>query len=158
RVDILRKQGNTFELIEVKAKSVDTSTDENPFRGKKGNISSEWQPYLEDVAFQYSVLHELFPAANVVPYICLTDKAKTTLVHSIFSKFELSASTLSTARFRRPKVFYTGDAGELRCANFLAWISITTEVEELLADVERTCAVLVTSLRDAITKIPVAIN
>src|SRR5262249_50231766 len=52
RVDILRKQGNTFELIEVKAKSVDTSTDENPFRGKKGNISSEWQPYLEDVAFQ----------------------------------------------------------------------------------------------------------
>jgi len=33
RVDILKKTGNTFELIEVKAKSVDTSDRTNPFRG-----------------------------------------------------------------------------------------------------------------------------
>src|SRR4029077_16622727 len=50
RVDILKKSGATFELIEVKAKSVDTSTGENPFRGQRGGISPQWAPYLEDVA------------------------------------------------------------------------------------------------------------
>jgi hypothetical protein len=40
RVDILKKDGDTFELIEVKAKSVDTSAVSNPFRGAKGRISS----------------------------------------------------------------------------------------------------------------------
>src|SRR5207237_3297126 len=60
RVDILEKSGNRIKLIEVKAKSVDTSTGANPFRGVKGNISSNWQPYLEDVAFQYSMLRNLF--------------------------------------------------------------------------------------------------
>jgi hypothetical protein len=158
RVDILQKDGNTFELIEVKAKSVDTSTGENPFRGSRGKISSEWQPYLEDVAFQYSVLRELFAAAKIIPYLCLADKAKTTGIHSLFSRFELSASTLSATRFRRPKVSYIGDADELRSNNFLTWINVTREIEELLPDVEASCAVFVASLRDAVTKIPVAIN
>jgi hypothetical protein len=43
RVDILRKQGNDLDLIEVKAKLA------NPFRGANDNITSEWRPYLEDV-------------------------------------------------------------------------------------------------------------
>jgi hypothetical protein len=38
RVDILKKNRTRFDLIEVKAKSVDTSTGENPFRGKRGGI------------------------------------------------------------------------------------------------------------------------
>ena len=38
RIDILKKNGDVFHLIEVKAKSVDTSTGDNPFRGKRGGI------------------------------------------------------------------------------------------------------------------------
>ncbi len=68
RVDILKKHGTTFELIEVKAKSVDTSTGLNPFRGKTGGINPKWAPYLEDVAFQFSVLRQLFPEAEIIPY------------------------------------------------------------------------------------------
>jgi hypothetical protein len=158
RVDILRKQGNAFELIEVKAKSIDTSAGTNPFRGGRGSISSAWQPYLEDVAFQYSVLSQLFPAAKVVPYLCLADKAKTTGIHSLFSKFELSASTLPAARFRRPKVVYTGDPGELRRSSFLTCVNIEPEVHELLPEVERSCSRFVQSLQNPVTKIPVAIN
>src|SRR4029453_3447444 len=94
RVDILRKQGNTFELIEVKAKSVDTSIRQNPFRGSRGKISSEWQPYLEDVAFQYGVLRQLFPEAKIVPYLCLADKPKTTGIPSLFSNFEFITTSL----------------------------------------------------------------
>src|SRR5947199_492416 len=63
RADILRKQGNEFELIEVKAKLIDSSAEANPFRSAKGKIIADWRPYLEDVAFQYSVLSQLFPMA-----------------------------------------------------------------------------------------------
>ncbi|CAN5548502.1 hypothetical protein BH20VER3_BH20VER3_02190 [soil metagenome] len=158
RVDILRKQGSTFELIEVKAKSIDTRASEKPFRGARGGISSEWQPYLEDVTFQYSVLRRLFPEAKIVPYLCLADKAKTTSIHSLFSKFQLSASNLFEARFRRPKVFYTGDPDELRRSHFLAQLNVTAEVHDLLPEVESSSAVFVASLQNTVTKIPVAIN
>jgi hypothetical protein len=116
RVDILRKQGNELELIEVKAKLIDSSQERHPFRGANGQITADWQPYLEDVAFQYSVLAQLFPMANIVPYLCLVDKAKTTTVHSLFSNFQLSESDLSATRFRRPKVTYTGDTAEWQCS------------------------------------------
>jgi len=94
RVDILKKDGNKFELIEVKSKSVDTSTGLNPFRGVHGRILAPWEPYLEDVAFQYAVLRRLIPAATIVPYLCLVDKSKSTTIESIFSKFELDESDL----------------------------------------------------------------
>jgi len=94
RVDILKKDGSNFELIEVKSKSVNTSTGENPFRGIKGKILQPWRPYLEDVAFQYVVLGRLIPAATIVPYLCLVDKSKSTTIESIFSKFELDESDL----------------------------------------------------------------
>jgi hypothetical protein len=158
RVDILKKSGPRFELIEVKSKSVNTSDGATPFRGARGRISVEWQPYLEDVAFQYAVLRKLIPAATIVPYLCLVDKAKTTTIESIFSKFELSESDLSTARFRRPKVLYNGDPEELRGANFLAKIDVTSEVNELLPEVESTSATFLASLGEPMTKIRVAIN
>jgi hypothetical protein len=158
RVDILKKAGNTFELIEVKAKSVDTSEGLNPFRGGKGKISSEWQRYLEDVGFQYSVLRQLFPAAKITPYLCLADKAKTTSIHSLFSNFQLSESDLSTTRFRRPKVVYNGDPEELRRSHFLAQIDVTSEVQELLPEIESSGGVFLASLEKPMTKIHVPIN
>src|SRR6184192_666757 len=158
RVDILEKSGNSLRLIEVKAKSVDTSTGKNPFRGVKGNISSNWQPYLEDVVFQCSVLRNLFPEVKVTPYLCLVDKSKTTSIHSLFSKFQLSASNLDEARFRRPKVAYTGDADKLRRDHFLAELDVTEEVQELLPEVERSSAEFVASLKNGVSKIQVPIN
>src|SRR5262249_3395089 len=131
RVDILRKQGNDLDLIEVKAKLA------NPFRGANDNTTSEWRPYLEDVTFQYSVLRSLFPTAKITPYLCLVDKAKTTTIESIFSKFQLSESSLSSAGFRRPKVTYTGNTEELRRSHFLSQINVAGEVRDLLPGVER---------------------
>jgi hypothetical protein len=158
RVDVLRKQGNAFELIEVKAKLIDSSDEANPFRGTRGKIIPDWQPYLEDVAFQYSVLAQLFPMANIVPYLCLVDKAKTTTVHSLFSKFQLSESDLSATRFRRPKVSYTGDAEELRRSHFLSRINVASEVRDLLPEIERSSAEFIASLQGGVTKIQVPIN
>lgn len=55
RIDVLKKRGNRVELIEVKAKSIDTQSGDL-FVNKKGFIDSGWKPYLYDVAFQNYVL------------------------------------------------------------------------------------------------------
>jgi hypothetical protein len=158
RVDILRKQRIDFELVEVKAKLIDSSQQANPFRRADGKIASEWQPYLEDVAFQYSVLRELVPMAKLVPYLCLVDKTKTTTTDSIFSKFQFTESNPSTTRFKRPKVTYTGDPEELRRSHFLRRLNVMKEVSELLPEVKKSSADFVASLQDEVTKIPVPLN
>lgn len=71
RADIIIKRGNQIELVEVKAKSVDSS---NPaFRSRNG-IKSEWKPYIEDIAFQKYVISSAFPEYTVVPFLMLADK------------------------------------------------------------------------------------
>jgi hypothetical protein len=158
RVDILKKDGSSFDLIEVKAKSVDTSSGENPFRGKRGGIIPKWAPYLEDVAFQFVVLRELFPAAQIRPYLCLTDKSKTTNIDQIFAKFQLSTPKDDHRDFCRPLVFYSGDPSEVRKDPFLSIINVDTEVKELLSDVEKSSRMFVESLSGGLKKIHVPIS
>ena len=54
RVDVLRKRGTQVDLIEVKAKSFN-STDPAGFRTKNGGVDTGMLPYLQDVAFQRHV-------------------------------------------------------------------------------------------------------
>ena len=62
RNDILRREGNSLHVIEVKSSSFDSDADgPSPFRGKKGGILSDWREYLEDVAFQTVLLRRAFP-------------------------------------------------------------------------------------------------
>jgi hypothetical protein len=158
RVDILKKKGPVFHLIEVKAKSVDTSTSENPFRGKRGGIRSEWQPYLEDVAFQVGVLRELFPKNDIIPYLCLTDRSKTTSIDQIFAKFQLIRPKHDNRQFCRPAVSYIGDVAELRTEPFLSILDVSAEVEELLPEVDKTSREFEASIRNGLTKIIVKPN
>src|SRR5205085_7376148 len=100
----------------------------------------------------------LFPEVKITPYLCLVDKSKTTSIHSLFSKFQLSASNLDDARFRRPTVTYTGDPDELRRNHFLAELNVAAEVHELLPEVESSSAEFVASLKNGVSKIQVPIN
>jgi hypothetical protein len=86
RVDILEKKGNSFNLIEVKAKSF-KSNDE--FYKKRGGISSGWKPYLWDVAFQTWLMRKVFPKAKIHPYLMLADKNKTATVSELNQKFRI---------------------------------------------------------------------
>jgi hypothetical protein len=58
--DIVVKQGNRVRLIEVKAKSFD-STQTDTFIGARGDIRSSWRPYLFDIAFQSHVASKCLP-------------------------------------------------------------------------------------------------
>lgn len=90
RADVLRKQGNVFDLVEVKAKSFDNAEE---FRGKRsGKVSSGWKPYLMDVAFQDYVLRKAIPGAIVRPYLMLADKNACTSVDGLNQKFKIERS------------------------------------------------------------------
>lgn len=73
RVDILVKDGNDFQLIEVKAKSYNSLTPE--ILGAQGGILSGMRPYIEDVAFQAHVFTSAFPHARLKTYLMMPDKS-----------------------------------------------------------------------------------
>ena len=73
RADILVKNGKHIELIEVKAKSFNSS-DADVFIGSKGGLTGKWKPYLEDAAFQKYVLTKAFPGYIVSAFLMLADK------------------------------------------------------------------------------------
>lgn len=86
RIDVLRKQGNMFDLVEVKAKSFDCVED---FTNKNGTIKPRWFPYLIDVAFQEYVLRKAFPKTIIRPYLKLADKNARTSVDELNQRFKI---------------------------------------------------------------------
>jgi hypothetical protein len=65
RIDILRKRGQHFELIEVKSKS---------YTHHKSLHQQGLESYLEDLCFQYWVLQEAYPDSQIDPYLFLVNK------------------------------------------------------------------------------------
>jgi hypothetical protein len=88
RVDVLRKTGSEVELIEVKSKSFDSTTDRG-FRGARGGIHSGMKPYLQDVAFQRHVLGLAYPHLRASSLLMLADKVKTCSVDGMNQRFRI---------------------------------------------------------------------
>jgi Domain of unknown function(DUF2779) len=88
RADILEKKGKSIRLLEVKAKSFDPTTDS--FTTNKGIISSKWEPYLYDVAFQKYVIQKSFPDHSVFAYLLLSDKSVNATVDGLNQLFFIS--------------------------------------------------------------------
>lgn len=86
--DILVKKENHIRLIEVKAKSFD-STQDNTFIGSRGNIKSSWRPYLFDVAFQVFVANQCLPHLKIDSYFLMADKSKVATIEGLNQKFRL---------------------------------------------------------------------
>jgi len=88
RVDVLVKDGNNIDLIEVKAKSFG-GTDSDGFLNKSGELDSKWKPYVYDVAFQKLVLMKAFPHFNIKSYLCLANKNSHATVEGLNQNFLL---------------------------------------------------------------------
>lgn len=105
RADVLIKNGDKIEIIEVKAKSYDPQEEDqfyNKSQLKKGvkKLNSTWEPYLIDVAFQCYVVKSAFPCAVVSGSLMLADKSATASVDGINQQFflEKSADGRTSAR------------------------------------------------------------
>lgn len=86
RIDVLKKTGVHFELIEVKAKSYDPNSG---LTGTKGNIKSDILPYLQDVAFQEFVLRSAFPQHGVSAYLMMANKLARCTVDQLNQRFKI---------------------------------------------------------------------
>lgn len=86
RIDILVKDGKKLRLIEVKSKSF---YKEDSFLTKAGKISSAWEPYLQDVAFQKYVLGNACPDCKVSAYLMMADKNAACPVDGLNQKFRI---------------------------------------------------------------------
>lgn len=87
RVDVLVKRGMCIEVIEVKAKSFDS---EHPtLSSPRKSISSEMLPYVQDVAFQKSVVQQAHPNCTVTAALMMPDKSKTARVNGLNQMFKV---------------------------------------------------------------------
>lgn len=74
RVDLLRKVGRSLELYEVKSKSYNSDLGLEQVVKKTG-ISSEFKPYIYDVAFQRHVLRKTYGTAAGIASLNFKEKA-----------------------------------------------------------------------------------
>lgn len=91
RTDILVKKGNSIRLIEVKAKSFD-STNENTFLGKRGGIDGKMKPYLFDLAFQKKVAQTAFPEFQFTAFFMMADKSKTASIDGLNQLYRIPSN------------------------------------------------------------------
>ena len=91
RTDIIVKNGNVFDLYEVKSKSTDG--EDLDFITKRGDpkVTSSWVPYLYDVAFQKYVVTKSLATQNVTvhAHLILVDKSKIASVEGLNQKFKI---------------------------------------------------------------------
>jgi hypothetical protein len=125
RVDVLVKDGNTIDLIEVKAKSFD-GADSSDFVGTRGALASGWKPYVYDVAFQKLVMTKAFPHFNIRSYLCLANKKSVATVEGLNQNFLLVKNNDRTSCVCK--------AG-LTKADLGAEILINVRVDDLLANI-----------------------
>jgi hypothetical protein len=91
RIDILVKQGNRVEVIEVKAKSFNPMEDGFHDQRLKGcyKIVDKWKPHLYDIAFQTFVCSQAEMDLSFEPFLMLVDKTKAATVDGLNQKFFL---------------------------------------------------------------------
>ena len=91
RTDILIKDGNRLDLVEVKSKSYE-ETEDADLLNTRGDISSAWKPYVMDVAFQRHVLSRACPQFQVHAWLMLPDKGAVCVNDGMNQKFEILAN------------------------------------------------------------------
>lgn len=87
RIDVLVKDGNQFQLIEVKAKSYNSQKPE--ILGAQGDLLADMRPYIEDVAFQTYVLATALPQAHIKSYLMMPDKSVVCDVDGLNQRFKI---------------------------------------------------------------------
>lgn len=169
RVDILRKRGNSFALIEVKAKSLDTDDAAKRLQ-KTGSrfrsltnrdrvtgiypLMEKWRPYLEDVAYQVLLLQSLYPLARVTPYLTLVRKDFRAPVDRLPSWFTITEHVGSDGKTRVRGARFTGDSAVLADHPMTVSLDVTEEVNELLPDVHASVARFVDSMKPELRRLP----
>ncbi|WOC40722.1 DUF2779 domain-containing protein [Polaribacter sp. HL-MS24] len=126
--DILVKKGNHVRLIEVKAKSYD-STQTGTFIGTRGDIRSSWKPYLFDIAFQTFVAKKCIPKFHFEAFFLMADKSKVATIDGLNQMFRLPDNGDI-----RKDVEVKISAEEVQKTSVLSEVNVTEIVNAIIAD------------------------
>ena len=122
RIDIARKSSKTIDIIEVKAKSYDSTIPEDDnFYNQNGSVKAEWKDYFYDLAFQYYVIKKKYPAYKINCFFNLPNKNINSKVDNLFSKFSI----------KNKKAFFLGTEDDL-IDNLIYEVNVTFTIEELI--------------------------
>jgi len=122
RIDITRKILNTINIIEVKAKSYDSSIqEEDNFYNQNGDIKAEWKDYFYDLAFQYYVVKKKYPSYKINCFFNLPNKNINSKVDGLFSKFSI----------KNKRAFFLGTKEDL-IDNLIYEVNVTSKIEEII--------------------------
>ena len=124
RIDILVKKGGSFELIEVKAKSYDSTKPD--FYNKSGSVKPGVLPYFQDAAFQTWVLQQAYPDATISTFLMMPDKSQTAPVNGINQMFKFTLDKEIDVRL--PATVN----GEKLAKVLLAKVDVSSEVANIL--------------------------
>lgn len=159
RVDILRKAGRRLDLMEVKCSLFDPVDARNRmamtgscFRNLKAPhaIASGRREYLEDVTYQYALVRDVYPEAEITPYLVLVDKEHESSTDGLAQAFHLTRR----ADGRLMDVEFTGDREAIRINPLTTAIDVSDEVRELEPHVRARTAKLYASLHPELVRIP----
>lgn len=128
RVDILKKVGNDVELIEVKSKSYSAKEDRD-FRGSKGQLKTEFFPYLMDVAFQRYVAAKALPGCTIRAFLVLADKEQIASVDGLNQRFK---ARLDGTRLRIDVA--PGTHADALGTPLLAKVAVDSQVDEIMKE------------------------
>lgn len=167
RVDILEKRGKSVKLIEVKSKSFNSDEEQQLksegkrtlFVNGKGTIDSDWKTYLEDICYQTYVATLAHPEFEFIPYLLLPDKALTTSVDGLGSKFRIDRLVDASGKEQSPTVTFLGDEAlkdTIRGNHFMVLKNVESEVSLLWDEVREAAEELDKSLTPELKKITVA--
>jgi len=128
RADIIKKTGDTIELIEVKAKSYDPSG--KGFLNTSGDtIQPKWEPYLFDVAFQTYVISKSHPQFTVKPFLMLADKSSSASIDGLNQSFLLEKQGSRTRAIAKQGLTKQSIGDPV-----LIQVDVNTIVQEILDD------------------------
>lgn len=123
RVDIIRKQGRNIQLVEVKAKSIDTE-EMSFYKKRTRELDSKWEPYLLDVAFQTYVASKVHPEFQFAPFLMLADKNSKTSVDGLNQNFLLEKQNGRSRAITKTRLSGTALGDQI-----LKQVDVSTEVK-----------------------------
>lgn len=150
RIDILKKEGNIFHLIEVKSKSWDSKD--------KTKQKKVYESVVHDICYQVLVLEEAYPEAVVKPYLLVPDKSKNTGIDNLNSLFSINTTVGKTPAAKTYEVSFNGELSAILEDDILTLVEFKeplTPIKEPLAEL---VDIFIEHIKDEPKKIPVQIS
>ena len=103
RVDVLVKNGDSIQLIEVKSAGINEDQKQNRRR-----FSRDFDSKLNDLTFQYLVALSQYPEYSFTPHLALMDKGVQNNITSLFKRFSV-LNQPNVGNYQGFNVLYTGN-------------------------------------------------